>query len=102
MGVIKESYLKRKTIEFPKAAKYLTAWVAVVRAARWKNMPDIRRAYPSADLVKVSSGGRVFVFNVCGNTYRLIVAIHFNRQIVYTLRFLTHAEYNKNEWKSEL
>ena len=102
MRIIKESYLKRKAIEYPKAAKYLAAWVAVVRAAEWNNIPDVRRSYPSADIVKLSSGGQVFVFNVCGNTYRLIVAIHFNRQIVFTLRFLTHAEYSKDEWKTEL
>ena len=44
----------------------------------------------------------MLVFNVCGNTYRLIVAIHFDRQLVYTLRFLTHAEYSKDRWKDEL
>jgi mRNA interferase HigB len=53
-------------------------------------------------MVKVSSGGQVVVFNVCGNAYRLIVAIHFNRQIVFTLRFLTHADYSKDQWKTEL
>jgi len=41
------------------------------------------------------------VFNVCGNTYRLIVAIHFDHQTAYTLRFLTHAEYCKDRWKNE-
>ena len=102
MRIIKESYLKRKAIEYPKAAKYLVAWIVVVRAAEWRNIPDIRRAYPSADLVTVSSGARAFVFNVCGNNYRLIVAIHFNRQIVFTLRFFTHAEYSKDEWKAQL
>jgi mRNA-degrading endonuclease HigB of HigAB toxin-antitoxin module len=33
---------------------------------------------------------------------RLIVAIHYDKQRVYTLRFLTHAEYSKNHWKKEL
>jgi mRNA interferase HigB len=36
------------------------------------------------------------------NSYRLIAAVHFNTQIVFVLRLLTHAEYDKNEWKSEL
>lgn len=43
-----------------------------------------------------------FVFNVCGNEYRLIVAMHFNRQLVYTLRLLTHADYSKGRWKDQL
>jgi mRNA interferase HigB len=44
----------------------------------------------------------VIVFNVCGNRYRLIVAMHFNSQMAYTLRFLTHAEYDRDDWKDEL
>lgn len=42
------------------------------------------------------------VFNIGGNKYRLIAAIHFNRQIIFVLRFLTHAEYDKNIWKEQL
>lgn len=44
----------------------------------------------------------MIVFNVCGNTYRLIVAMHFNSQMVYPLRFLAHAEYDRDDWKDEL
>jgi mRNA interferase HigB len=43
-----------------------------------------------------------FASQVCGNTYRLIVAMHFDRQTAYTLRFLTHAEYSTDRWKDEL
>ena len=73
-----------------------------VRAAMWRSLTDVRRVYPSADMVRVSSGKSVLVFNVCGNTYRLIVAMHFDRQTVFTLRFLTHTEYDRDDWKNEL
>ena len=52
--------------------------------------------------VRVSSGNPVVVFNVCGNTYRLICAIHYDTGKVFLLRFLTHAEYSKSRWKDEL
>lgn len=65
-------------------------------------MADLLRTYPTADPVWVSSGKRVIVFNVCGNTYRLAVAMHFDRQIAYTLRFMTHGEYSRGQWKDEL
>ena len=42
------------------------------------------------------------IFNVCGNDFRLITAIHYDKQRLYTLRFLTHAEYDKNKWKKDL
>ncbi len=44
----------------------------------------------------------MYVFNIAGNQYRLIAAIHFNMQSVYTLRLMTHAEYSKDRWKDEL
>ncbi len=58
--------------------------------------------YPDTDTLKVRSGRQVLVFNIRRNDYRLIVAAHFNRQIVYTLRFMTHAEYSKDRWKDTL
>jgi histidyl-tRNA synthetase len=37
-----------------------------------------------------------------GNRYRLIAAVHYNTQIVYTLMILTHAGYDRNAWKERL
>ena len=100
--VIKECFVREAAEIYPKAARFLAAWMITVRAARWRHLSELRRVYPGTDQVPVSSGRTVLVFNVCGNTYRLIVAIHFDRQLVYTLRFLTHAEYSKDRWKDEL
>jgi len=100
--IIKEKFLRDAAEQYPKAAKYLVAWTMVVKAAQWRNLANARRDYPSADMVRVSSGKPVMVFNFCGNTYRLIVAVHFDRQMAYTLYFLTHAEYSKNDWKNNL
>jgi mRNA interferase HigB len=52
--------------------------------------------------VTVRSGRQVVVFNIGGNKYRLITAIHYNRQLVFTLRVLTHAEYSRDDWKDVL
>jgi mRNA interferase HigB len=56
----------------------------------------------SADQVRVESGRTVVIFNIRGNNFRLICALHYNTGVVYALRFLTHAEYSKNQWKTEL
>lgn len=102
MRIIKEPFLMDAARNYPKAAAYLDTWRKVVKASIWRGLADMRRTYPSADAVRVRSGRQVLVFNVCGNAYRLLVAAHFNRQIVYTLRFLTHADYSKDTWKTEL
>ena len=54
------------------------------------------------DPVKVKSGHTVYVCNIRGNEFRLIIAVHFDRQRVFTSRFLTHPEYDRKQWKDEL
>jgi mRNA interferase HigB len=50
--------------------------------------------FPHADQV-----GKLTVFNIGGNKYRLIAAILFNRGKVYVRHLLTHAEYDQGKWK---
>ncbi len=102
MRIIKVPFLAEAAKKHPKARKWIENWCSIVKEVPWKNIQEVRASYPSADTVMVQSGSNVVVFNVCGNDFRLIVAIHYNRGIVYTLRFLTHAEYSKDKWKKEL
>jgi len=55
----------------------------------------LRHVFPPADQV-----GDLVVFNIGGNKYRLIASVHFNRQKVYVRRVLTHAEYDRGDWKT--
>jgi len=102
MRIIKVPFLVDAVEKHPKARKWVEAWCSVARVAEWRNIQEVRASYPSADTVRVKSGSNVVVFNVCHNDFRLVVAIHYNRGIVYTLRFMTHAEYSKERWKEEL
>ena len=73
------------------AEQALKAWFHETRHSTWKSFTDIKARYHSADLLP---GNRV-VFNIKGNTYRLIVRIHFNTGIVF-IRFVgTHADYDR-------
>lgn len=102
MRIIKEAFLVAAGRAHPPTARHLEAWRKTVKAATWRHLVDVRRSYPDTDAVKVRSGRQVLVFNIRRNDYRLIVAAHFNRQIAYTLRFMTHAEYSKDLWKESL
>jgi mRNA interferase HigB len=102
MRIIKERFLKDAALRHPGAAEGLNNWARTIRAAKWKGFAQLRETFPKADQVCVKSKHTVYVFNICGGTFRLIVAIHFDRQRLYTLRFLTHAQYDQNKWKSEL
>jgi mRNA interferase HigB len=74
----------------------LDDWYRSAKAAEWKNLSEVRQFYPSADPV-----GNFTVFNIKGNTYRLIVSIDYECQIVYVKYVLTHAEYDKEKWKDD-
>jgi mRNA interferase HigB len=102
MRIISRKRLREFAQRYPDAAEALEKWHRVFREARWRNIQEVRRVYPHADSVTVASGNTVTVFNVCGNKYRLIVAIHYNRQRVYVLRLLRHADYSKDLWKQSL
>ena len=102
MRVITWKRLREFARRHPDAAEPLQKWYRLFREAEWENLQDVRRVYPHADAVTVASGNTVTVFNLCGNKYRLIAAIHYNRQRVYVLQLLRHGEYNKDLWKDRL
>ena len=102
MRIIHGGTVKAWATQFPDAAEALAAWLKNANDAAWRNLAEVRDVYPHADPVAVASGRTVVVFNIRGNRYRLITAIHFNRQMIYTLRFMTHAEYSKDRWKETL
>jgi len=74
----------------------LRAWYQVTSAAEWHSLEDVRAVYPHADLV-----GRLTVFNMGGNSFRLIVRIEYERQEVYVRHALAHAEYDREAWKND-
>ena len=102
MKVIKQTTVRLWARKHPAAAPSLTGWLALIKAANFKNFVALREVYRSADLVRVASGRNVIVFNISGNNFRLVAAVHFNTQRVFVLRFMSHAEYSKNHWKETL
>ena len=88
--------------QHPDSEQTLRRWLEAAEDARWQNILDVRRQFPHADAVEVASGRTVTVFNIAGNKYRLIAAIHYNRQNVYAMMVLTHADYDRQRWKEEL
>jgi mRNA interferase HigB len=102
MRIVKPATVRGYAQQHPDARGWLDSWMRTVLAAEWHSIQELRTQYPHADAVRVASGRTVTVFNVRGNRYRLIVAIHCPWGMVYVLRFLTHAQYDKDQWKGEL
>ncbi|MBY0526362.1 MAG: type II toxin-antitoxin system HigB family toxin [Gemmataceae bacterium] len=92
MHVISERALRLFWARHPAAEVALRAWHRVVEHSEWRSFADVRATYASADQV-----GKLVVFNLGGNKYRLIAHVHFNRARVYVRHVLTHAEYNRGD-----
>lgn len=102
MNILKKSRLEEFWGKHAKSAKPLLRWYDITRKAEWDDLDQVRDYFPHADQVRVASHRPVVVFNVGGNDFRLVAAIHYNTQTVYVLRILTHAEYDRGEWKKQL
>ena len=97
MRVISKRVLFERAPRFPDARTALQVWLETAKTAEWQALEDIRKSFPSADMV-----GVLAIFNVKGNHYRLIVRMEFRNQRVYIKEFLTHARYDKGAWKKWL
>ena len=91
MRIIKQKTLKDFWEKHTNSEQALKAWYYEASHASWSSFADIKAKFHSADVLP---GNRV-VFNIKGNSYRLVVQIHYNTKVVY-IRFVgTHAEYDK-------
>jgi mRNA interferase HigB len=72
----------------------LVRWHQIVERSTFGNFAELRKTFPTADVVDP-----FVVFDIAGNKYRLIASVHFNRQKVYIRHVLTHAEYDRGDWK---
>lgn len=102
MRIIKTSMLQAFWEAHRESEASLRTWIQLVKSAAWRDFSDLRRTFPSADAVRVTSGRSVVVFNIAHNRYRLIAAVHYNTQIAFTLMILTHREYERGAWKEQL
>jgi mRNA interferase HigB len=85
LGTLRQFWTRRPNAEIP-----LRAWYALASRAAWEKPADIKEAYRNASFV---ANNRV-VFNIKGNDYRLVVAVHYNRGMMF-IRFIgTHREYD--------
>jgi mRNA interferase HigB len=74
----------------PDSEQYLKTWYDTVLNTRWENPADVKQVFGNASILK---SGRV-VFNIKGNSYRLVAKINFEKQWLF-IRFIgTHKDYN--------
>ena len=83
---IREYADRRKDIE-----DQLNNWYTISEKYDWANFNEMRQIFNSVDAV----GNDLYVFNIKGNDYRLIVRIIFRVRTIYIKFIGTHKEYDK-------
>ena len=92
MRVISNRTLLRFSATYRDAGAPLQAWRKTVESGSFRNHADLKACFNSVDRVD-----QFYVFNIGGNKYRVIAAIHFNRQMLFVRHVLTHRQYDS--WK---
>jgi mRNA interferase HigB len=75
----------------PAVKAALDTWFDEVKKAQWSSTADVKRSYATASIVTAER----IVFNVKGNTYRLVVAVDFEKGIVRIKWIGTHKDYDR-------
>ncbi len=89
--IIAKKTLKEYWTKHSDSEQYLKTWYDTAKNSNWKTPNDIKNSYANASII---ANNRV-VFNIKGNSHRLIVKFNYERQWAF-IRFLgTHAEYDK-------
>lgn len=88
---------RKRLLSFTKysdAKEPLDRWYRIVKRTNFESFSDLEKTFPSADQV-----GRLTVFDIGGNKYRLIAFMVYDKNRIYIRDILTHKEYNKGKWK---
>lgn len=91
MVIISKSTLLEFGIMHTDSIEPLNRWYGKAKKSNWKNFSEMKNTFNSVDAV----GNDRYVFNIKGNSYRLVVIIFFDIRTIY-IRFIgTHKEYDK-------
>jgi mRNA interferase HigB len=90
MRIIAISHLKAFWDEYPDAEQPLLAWIDEARKANWSSPSEIKAQFRNASILK----SRRAVFNIKGNSYRLVVAVAYRFGAIYIKFVGTHAQYD--------
>jgi len=78
-------------MQHPDSKAALEDWYNKTKEAEWHNFAEMKKTFNTVDAI----GNKRFVFNIKGNTYRLVAIVFFIPKYVYVRFIGTHAEYDK-------
>ncbi len=96
MRVIAARTLREYAKEFPLAEQSLFSWHDEAINAEWKYPAELKAQYRNASILN----NKRVIFNIHGNSFRLIVDIEYKLKIVFVVWFGTHKQYDNIDAKT--
>lgn len=90
MRVISNKALTDFSTSHMGASAPLQAWRKIIESRSFVSFADIKAIFNATDKVD-----DYYIFDIGGNKYRVVTAIHFDHQKLYIRRVFTHKEYDK-------
>ena len=90
MRVISNRTLLAFAATHPDAAKTLQSWRKAIESKAYPTFSALKAIFGAVDKV-----AEYHVFDLGGNKYRLIAAVHYNRQILFIRHVFTHRQYDR-------
>lgn len=94
MHLISARRVKEAAVRYPDVDMVIRDFCKKVMQAEWESLIDLPQDYQSAEAV-----GNFTVINIKCNRYRMILSIEYAEQIANFKYFLTHTDYDRDEWK---
>jgi len=89
--IFAKSTLKEYWEKHPDSEQFLKTWYNTAMNSVWRTPNEVKNTYPNASILKDSR----IVFNIKGNSYRLIVKFNFEKQWIFIKFIGTHEEYDR-------
>ena len=96
MRVISKRPLREFWERHPESRPMLEEWFHKASELAATSFPALRDTFAAADYVDGMT-----VFNVGGNRYRIAAVIHYDKQRIYVRAVMSHAEYDRNDWRKK-
>jgi mRNA interferase HigB len=89
--IFAKSTLREFWEKFPDSEQYLKTFYDTAINSNWESPSDVKLTYANASILKESR----IVFNIKGNSYKLVAKFNFEKQWIF-IRFIgSHKEYDK-------
>jgi len=90
MPVISKKVLREFWFKYEDSENQLKTWYSKALKAQWNSPIDILQDFPKSKIIPNNRA----IFKICGNKYRLIIKINYNRNWVFIRYIGPHQDYN--------